>query len=237
LKDRVKGLAATRRGAVAGSADEGLADLEPGESVKANYKNDKDLWKQLNAGQCWYDAPTDPLASLDTASGMIELACQSLPLGPEQAVEDSLFLPHYRPLTPSGSPDQFPLQLVTYETVIVASGLEPNSPFMNKLVPDDLLLKNDMFVEIHPQTAAQLQLADGPKVMIQTPQGEAPARVRITRAARPGHVFMAHGFGHGYYDEYIRGKGVNANELVEVQMDPLTGLGTVWVTRAQLRRA
>jgi hypothetical protein len=42
--------------------------------------------------------------------------------------------------------------------------------------------------------------------------------------------------GHTAYDEYIQDKGVNANNLMEVQLDPVSGMGTVWATRAQLRR-
>ena len=237
LKDRVKGLAASQRGAVAGPTAVNLTTMQAGQNLQPNYKSDSDLWKKLLAGACWYDAPGDHLATLPTASGLIELACRSLPLAPGQAADDKLFLPHYQPLPPSGAADQFPLQLVTYQTVTVAAGLHPNPPFMNKLIPDDLLLGNEMFVEIHPRTAQQLQLADKARVVVQTPQGEAAARVRITHAARPGYVFMAQGFGHKNQDEYVRGKGVNANELVEVQLDPLTGLGTVWITRAQLRKA
>lgn len=237
LKGRVKGLAASQRGAVAGPAPVNLGAIRAGQSLQPNFKSDSDLWKKLLAGACWYDAPGEAMATLPTASGRIELACSSLPLAPGQAADDQLFLPHYQPLSPSGAADQFPLQLVTYQTVSVADGLHPNPPFMNKLIPDDLLLGSEMFVEIHPRTAQLLQLADRARVVVQTPQAEAGARVRITHAARPGCVFMARGFGHKNQDEYVRGKGVNANELVEVQLDPLTGLGTVWITRAQLRKA
>jgi ketol-acid reductoisomerase len=50
-------------------------------------------------------------------------------------------------------------------------------------------------------------------------------------------VALPEGLGHTAYDEYVQGKGVNANSLVEVHLDPVTGLGTVWATRAQLRLA
>lgn len=55
--------------------------------------------------------------------------------------------------------------------------------------------------------------------------------------ARPGVVYMPRGLGHKAYDAYIQDKGVNANHLIEVQIDPVTGLGTIWTTRAQMRRA
>lgn len=237
LKARVQGLAGSKRGAVAGSADIDLGALSASRTVKANYNNAKDLWSKLESGSCWYDAPADFLAALPTASGMIELACQSLPVPADQVTDDSLFLPHFSPLAPSGSEQEYPLLLVTYQTVTVADGVHPNPPFMNKLIPDDLLLHNDLFVDVHPQTAQQMKVLDQAAVVMKTPLGEARVRLRVTEGARPGYVFMAHGFGHRNYDQYIRGKGVNANDLVQVQMDPITGLGTVWVTRAQLRMA
>jgi hypothetical protein len=44
------------------------------------------------------------------------------------------------------------------------------------------------------------------------------------------------GLGHKAYDNYVQNKGVNANCLMEVQLDPVSGMGTVWACRAQLRR-
>ena len=73
--------------------------------------------------------------------------------------------------------------------------------------------------------------------MLKTPQGELPVRVHLYPGARAGVVYIVEGLGHTAYDQYIQGKGVNANSIVEVQLDPLTGLGTAWATRAQLRRA
>ena len=92
-------------------------------------------------------------------------------------------------------------------------------------------------MEINPKTAGSLGLGEGDKAVIKTPQGQTGVLVHLTPAARPGVVYIVQGLGHKAYDEFIQDKGTNANNLVEVQMDPVTGLGTVWATRAQLRRA
>jgi anaerobic selenocysteine-containing dehydrogenase len=112
-----------------------------------------------------------------------------------------------------------------------------NPPFMTKLLPDSLLKQRDMFVEIHPETARGLGLNEADRATLRTPQGEIAVRVHLSHSAGPGVVWMPQGLGHSAYDEYIRNKGENGNKIMEVQIDPITGLGTVWATRAQLRRA
>ncbi len=233
LKQRVKGLAQAGRGAVS-DANADPAKLTAANTVKPNFKDGNALWDKLVAGACWYDAPMDPLQALSTPSGRIELACRTLPLG--QAA-DPLYLPHFNPLTPSGSKADFPLLLIRYPMMLLSDGMMPTPPFMYKMIPDDLLLGSDVLVEVHPQTARSLGLKQGARALLQTPQGKAGVKVRVTAAARPGCVFMAQGLGHRAYDRYVRGKGVNVNDLMEVQMDPLSGLCTVWATRAQLRKA
>jgi anaerobic selenocysteine-containing dehydrogenase len=108
---------------------------------------------------------------------------------------------------------------------------------MTKNIWDFVLKGNDLFVELNPQTAQSLGLSEGSRALLKTPQGELPVRIHLFPGARAGVVYIVEGLGHSAYDEFIKGKGVNANSIVEVQLDPLTGLGTAWATRAQLRRA
>jgi anaerobic selenocysteine-containing dehydrogenase len=114
---------------------------------------------------------------------------------------------------------------------------------MTKNLWETLLLKNDQFVEVHPETARSLRLREGDGAKLKTPHGEVSVRVHLSKGAppphgeNPGYIFVAQGLGHTAYDEYIQGKGVNANDLVEVHVDSVTGIGMVWTTRAQLLRA
>jgi len=237
LKARVAGLAESAKGAVAESADIQLGKLKPGESPKTNFTSGDKLWEKLVAGACWYDAPVDPMMSLATTSGKVELACQKLQATGLDAAQDTIYLPHYAPLAPSGSETEFPLLLVGYETQILSIQYLPNPPFLTKMLPDTLLKGNDLLVQVHPKTAQPLGLNEGDQAKIKTPQGELSVRVHLTPGSRPGVVYAAQGLGHEAYDEFIKGKGVNVNRITEVQLDPVTGLGTTWATRAQLVRA
>jgi menaquinone reductase, molybdopterin-binding-like subunit len=237
LQKRVEGLAASNRGAVADR--EGLEPwkLQAGDLVKVNYKDGADLWKKLTSGQVWYDAPVSALQNIETPSGKFELALSSLVLKGFKDPRDKVYLPHFTLLSPSGEEKEYPLLLVSYQSMTLANQYLPTPPFMTKNVWDFVLKGNDSFVDLHPQTAQALGLSEGSGALLKTPRGELPVRVHLSHGARVGVVYLVEGLGHTAYDQFIKGKGVNANSIVEVQLDPVTGLGTVWATRAQLRRA
>lgn len=231
LKFRIEGLA--QAGAIADKPGVALSKLRAGDAVQTNFKDAKDLWKKLTSGNSWYDAPA-ALPEFKTASGKFELAFQAIPAN--ASAEDAVYLPHFAPLKPSGNESELPLLLVSYPVAFLSNGNMANTPFMNKLIPDSMLKQNDVFVDIHPQTAQSLGITSGDRVSLKTTQGEASVLVNVSPTARPGVVYMPRGLGHKAYDEYIKGKGVNANSLMEVQLDPVSGMGTVWATRAQLHR-
>lgn len=235
LKERVKGLAASQKGSLAKKEGAEIWKVQPGDALEVNFK-EGDLWKQLAAGICWYDAPVDISFQLQTTSGKIELALQALQAAGAGA-DDKFYLPHFEPLPLSGDEKEYPLLLVSYRSFFITGDYLANPPFMTKTVWNFVLKEHDQFVEINPKTAKSLGLEEGDKAVIKTSQGQTGVLVHVTPTARPGVVNIVQGLGHKAYDEYIQDKGTNANNLVEVQMDPVTGLGTVWATRAQLRRA
>jgi len=233
LQARVKGLAASGKGVVADGKEVVPWKLEEGQPLSPNFKDGADLWKKLVGGLCWVDAPANSMQEIETDSGEYELACQSL-LKKGFVEEDRKYLPHFAPEPPRGSEKDFPLFLVAHPTSNLADGFLPNPPFLNKTLFNTQLLGNDMFVQIHPQTARSLGFKQGDRAVLETPKGKASVRVHLSAAARAGVVYIARGLGHEAYDEYIRDKGVNSNQVVEVQLDPVTNLGTVWANRAQL---
>jgi anaerobic selenocysteine-containing dehydrogenase len=235
LKFRVEGLAQSRKGAIADKPEVPIIKLSAGQSVQPNFSSGTELWKKLKGGLCWYDAPS-PIAGFETASGKLELACQSIGTSGVALADDKLYLPHFALAEPSGSESEYPLLLVAYKPSFTTVGYLPTPSFMNKLIPNSVLQGEDVLVELHPQTADELKFAQGERVFLKTIQGEAAVRVNISATAHPGVVYLPKGLGHGAYDLYIQSKGTNANSLMEVQLDPVSLLGTVWACRAQLRR-
>ncbi len=236
LQERVNGLAASGRGAIADDTNTDLGTLQTGTQPKVNFSDGADLWKKLTAGKCWYDAPTHPEGALATPSGKLELALRILQENGVSSDDDLTYLPHFAQTQPSGDDREYPLRLVSYRMISLAEGKLANPPFLTKTLWDFLLKGDGMFVELHPQTAQTLSLKEGERAILKTPRGEVPVLVHISRGARPEVVYMVRGLGHKTYDEYIQNKGVNAYSLMEVRMDAVTGLAAIQPTRAQLKR-
>jgi anaerobic selenocysteine-containing dehydrogenase len=234
LKFRVDGLAQAQKGAIAEKPDVAIVKLSAGAPVQPNFSSGADLWKKLKAGSCWYDTPA-AIDGFETPSGKLELAYQSIGQKGGAGAGDKYYLPHFENINPSGSESDFPLLLVTFKPCFTTGGYVPTPPFMNKLIPDYVLKDEEAFVELHPDTAAKFAFSQGDRVSLKTSQGEATVRINISPAAHPGVAYLPEGLGHKAYDEYIQNKGTNANSLMEVQLDPVSGMGTVWACRAQLR--
>jgi anaerobic selenocysteine-containing dehydrogenase len=236
LKERVKGLAAAKSGRVAAEAG-----LQPwaklGQTLEPNYSSVDDLWKKLTENGCWYDTSQGVgSAAFKTRSGKFEFACQRLR---EMGVtgDDLAYLPHYEEPVLAGDPAQYPLVLVPYEIMALTNGSLANPPFMTKMLFDFELRGNDLCVEINPQTAAKAGLKEGMPVGLKTERGTFRARVHLTNVARPGVVFIPVGLGHRGFDAYIRGKGINTNEILIPQQDRVTGLPTWRGTRLAIVKA
>jgi len=132
---------------------------------------------------------------------------------------------------------KYPLKMVPYDMINLTSDWVPTPPFLYKTIFDDQLLDNESFVSINPKTASSHDLQQGDRVIIQSPVGEVRVRVNLSEGAMPGFVYMPMGFGHTAYDEFIREKGVNPNDIIQVRKDPLSGHPIWWDTPVKLMKA
>jgi formate dehydrogenase major subunit/formate dehydrogenase alpha subunit len=82
------------------------------------------------------------------------------------------------------------------------------------------------FVELHPQDAASLGIADRQGVLIATRRGEITARARLTEMVAPGLIFLPFHFAEGA-----------ANALTLNALDPEAMIPEYKVCAARLRRA
>ena len=55
-------------------------------------------------------------------------------------------------------------------------------------------------------------------------------RVCLTEEVMPGNLYMPLGLGHTAYDEFLRGKGANPNQIISAEKDPLSGQFVWWDT-------
>ena len=131
----------------------------------------------------------------------------------------------------------YPLQLVPYDSIRLASGYVGTTPFMMKTVEPTILKGEEGFAAINPETASSLGLEKDQQAMLITPVGQAKVRVHPDEGVMPGVVCMPRGLGHTAYDGFLAAKGINVNQLVGSMEDPASGLDAAWGARAKLVKA
>lgn len=143
-------------------------------------------------------------------------------------------LPGYNSMPAPGDDSFYPLILMPYDTMRLASGYIGSPPFMVKSLEDTILTGNDVLVEVNPATAKEHGLSDGQQATLTTSKGTGKVRVRYFDGIMPGIVAIPRGLGHTAYDKFLAGKGVNYNALNQTLEDPATGFDAAWGIRAKL---
>jgi len=234
LKFRIKGIADSGRGAITNRMDE----LVSVSTVKKNFGDMESLWRELSKGKIWFDVPPSAYEIIGTDNGKPQFSITALGEAEMKIEKDELLLPHYEPFVVSkGSGGEHSLLLMAYNCGFISTGYLPNSYLMMKNIWDFQLKGDDIFVEINPATASKLGFREGDMAVLKTVKGEARVRVHVVPSVPKGVIGIPKGFGHGAYDVFVKDKGTNANRMVEIHVDPVTGLGIEVVTGAKLVRA
>jgi anaerobic selenocysteine-containing dehydrogenase len=150
---------------------------------------------------------------------------------------DEVYMPHYEEIKSHGDKNEYPLLLLPVEFINLATGWIGNPPFLNKTLFDHQIKRGDLFVEVNPKTASRYDLTEGSRAMLQSPKGELSVRIHLFDGAMPGVIFIPFGLGHTAYDKYLKGKGVNPNEIIDPIEDPLSGQSVWWNTRVKVIKA
>jgi len=246
VKERAKGLYDAGNGQVTFDPASPAWKWPRETETKPGYDSFDDMWKKLAAGGFWY-RPPDEIKDwswlFKTTSGRFEFCSQTI----HQAIQkvsaralritvqdDEGCMAHFA--APKGGPDRsaYPLTLVPYPMINLASGWIPTPPFLYKTIFDTQLLKDVSFAAVNPKTAAAYGLKQGDLVTVQSPAGAAQVRVDLFEGAMPGMVYMPLGFGHTGYDEFLTGKGINPNAIVQAGQEPVSGLPVWWSTPVKL---
>jgi menaquinone reductase, molybdopterin-binding-like subunit len=247
LKARAQGLNEIKAGLTSYDGSS-LPWQSSGSAVSPSYSDFDQMWEEITENGLWYqqsDTSRDTEKPFKTQSGKFEfysslIASSFKGIDTEalgmKASGDEICIPHFEDTT-SDADDSFPLRMYPYELINLASGWIPNPPYLNKTLLDDQLKKDQSFVDINPDTAEQSGIRQGDSVFIESPRGKVQALVNIFKGAMPGIVFMPLGFGHSAYDDFLRGKGVNPNEIIYGGRDPLSGQTIWWDTPVRIIKA
>ena len=239
VKYRVKGLYEAG-GSVRYKPDKPIWKMiEKGERPEKGYSGFSDMWKKIKDNGFWFDLPSYNRRSFATPSGKFEFFSQLLfrykkkikSMG-IKAKDDEAFMPHYESSESRAS--GYELKMIPYGMINLSSSWVPSPPFVYKTIFDNQLIKEDSFVDINPKLAKKLKLKQADKVMLSSPAGSIKVRVNITETVPPDCVYVPMGFGHTGYDEFIRGKGANPNEIIVGEKDPISGHKIWWNTPVKI---
>ena len=126
--------------------------------------------------------------------------------------------------------------MVPQSLLLLQSGYVANPPFLTKYLGEETLIKNNLVVQIHPDTARVISLREGDRVEVKSAKGKIKARIHIFEGARPGCVFVPLGMGHKAYDPTLKDRGDNPYPMLDTWADPLTGLDVAWATRVKIQK-
>jgi molybdopterin-containing oxidoreductase family iron-sulfur binding subunit len=125
--------------------------------------------------------------------------------------------------------------LIPYPSAAFYDGRMANRPWLQEL-PDPLTqIVWDNWVEVHPEDARRLGVAEGDVLRLESPAGRVELPAHLSGGVRPGTVAVPVGQGHTVFGRYAAGRGANPIPLLSPEPEAVSG-GLPWVaTRVTAR--
>jgi Fe-S-cluster-containing dehydrogenase component len=101
-----------------------------------------------------------------------------------------------------------------YPSATLGDGVGANKPWLQELPDPVTKIAWQTVIELHPETAIKLGIADGDHLQLQTPTGTITAPAYMYLGIRPDVVGVALGRGHTKYGRYAANVGINALQLI-----------------------
>jgi anaerobic selenocysteine-containing dehydrogenase len=155
-----------------------------------------------------------------------------------QSRGDDVFLPHYEPVRYYGQEDEYPylLNVITLLS-LGAHSANANLPTLQEISGMTVGETWDSWLEMNPETAHHLHLADEEPVWVESPFAKVRTKVRLVPGLRPDVVNLPYNQGHSAVGRWARDRGVNGLALMGPETEPLTGLAAFTNTRVKVYRA
>jgi anaerobic selenocysteine-containing dehydrogenase len=206
----------------------GLVDAGRG-SIQA--ETPEEFWSVLAARGMWFDAPYTFAGGdegnpkewetvLATPSGKFEFTPELL------AEKTTLGPPYYEPPQYIGTEEEYPFHLQLYTLMAQASGPgAANLPHLHELYGLHVKHMWGNWLEINPETAEELDIADRDEVWVESPAGRIRILAKLYPAIPPDVVAIPTGLGHTVGGRWSEGVGTNPEVLVDRnQTDRVSGL-------------
>jgi anaerobic selenocysteine-containing dehydrogenase len=136
----------------------------------------------------------------------------------------------------NGPPDQFPFEFQPYLSLQYHDGRSANLPWMQELPDPASSAMWDLPLEIDPQSAAKLNIANGDRVRVTSLKGSLEGFAYVHPGALPGVISMAIGEGHTHYGRYASRRGANPLSILVPVWEEAPGVLVTGATRVRLER-
>jgi len=131
---------------------------------------------------------------------------------------------------------RYPFYFVPSVRADLRDGRHANLPWLQES-PDSLTtIVWDSWVEIHPSTAAEMQIREGDILEVQSASGSVRAKAYLFPGLQPDTVSMPLGQGHTAYGRYANGMGVNPFKILNPLFDAQTGELATHATRVVIKK-
>ncbi|NDU91565.1 MAG: molybdopterin-dependent oxidoreductase [Ferrovum sp.] len=169
----------------------------------------------------WEDALRNGVLRLDAPLAGLEAHAAAVRVGKPQAV---------------GTDANYPFFFVPSIKADLRDGRHANLPWLQES-PDPLTtIVWDSWVEIHPATAAEMQIREGDILTVQSATGIVRAKAYLFPGIQPDTVSMPLGQGHTNYGRYASDTGTNAFKMIDPVFDEHTGELALYATRVVIKK-
>ena len=142
----------------------------------------------------------------------------------------------YAGATFAGDAAQYPFHFLPYPSIQFYDGSAAHLPWLQEL-PDPMTSAMwGSWVEINPQTAAKMNIAQGDILEIASPVGALRSPAFINPGLAPDIVAMPVGQGHSTFTRYASGRGQNPVEIIAPVAEATTGALAWAATRVKVAR-
>ena len=143
--------------------------------------------------------------------------------------------PQYIPPKYTGGGD---LHFIATKTPVHGEGRTANVPVAISIYQPVAGGRNELFLEIHPETAKKRGIRNGDRVKISNDLGAIYARAHIFPAQRPDTVVMPYGFGHFAHGRWAKGRmNGNVNEILPNVSEPISNAALVHAVTVRVEKA
>jgi anaerobic selenocysteine-containing dehydrogenase len=187
-----------------------------------------DYWPKILEAGGWFD----PIYDYHDRSGMSQHRDGRVWIFPAEArrrLERSAerlmegFLPISQETPAEKTAESFPLRLVPFRVLTLASGGTALMPWLLEHLGVLTGHAWETWAEVNPETARALGLRSGQRVRVESAAGAFDATLRLFRGAQPGVVNVPYGL-HTRVDGWGEPRGANPLAAVGTRVDAVTGL-------------